>query len=126
MQDESEDRTKQRSLAHLIIWISVCLLCAAWGPVMSNSLRTTWAKFGMFGMAAGVGLNAIDRVRRTRQEKMFRRSLQTYAQEALVKFTSDIVRVESDKDDHGRMSREETRSDSKQDSAFYRSRAKAI
>ena len=107
MQDEPESRATQRSLAHLITWISVCLLCAAWGPVMSSSLRTTWGKFGMFGLAAGVGLNAIDRVRRTRQEKMLRRTLQTYAQEALVKFTSDIVRVENDKNNGGVMSRGE-------------------
>ena len=62
--------TKTR-LVELIAWLSVCLLAAAWGPTMDEGLRHTWSIFGLLGLVASAGLEAVQRARllKERQQK---------------------------------------------------------
>ncbi|MCE9553545.1 MAG: hypothetical protein K8T91_09250 [Planctomycetes bacterium] len=58
------------SVTAMIAWLSVCLLAAAWGPTLAPEGRFAWSSFGLFGLVAALGLDAIARVRRARLEQL--------------------------------------------------------
>jgi hypothetical protein len=51
------------SLTSLIAWLSVCLLAAAWVHTLDERSQALWRQAGAFGLAAAVGLGALEKVR---------------------------------------------------------------
>ena len=89
MQIDSQDQTQSGSMSSLIAWMSLCLLSAAWGPLIPMTLRTVWGYWGLFGLAAGVALGALERRRLLQRERewvFLRRS----AEERLDKFVPHV------------------------------------
>ena len=68
----------------MIAWLSVCLLDAAWGPKLAPDSRFTWSTFGLFGLVAALGLDAIARVRRVSGEQLEREQCSVVQQRRLV------------------------------------------
>ena len=60
-------------LVELIAWLSVCLLVAAWGPTLNAGLRHVWSIFGLFGLVAASGLEAVQRVRLSHERQKERK-----------------------------------------------------
>lgn len=90
MLDELDDRSRPSSLPNLIASVSLCLLSAAWGPALAPNCRTGWACIGLFGLAAAVGLGALERSRLSRTQEEERRTWQLRLDQDLAKFVSPI------------------------------------
>jgi hypothetical protein len=58
------------SLPNLIAWLSLCVLAAAWGHTLDDRWQTVWAQMGAFGLAAAVGLGALEKARVIRQNRV--------------------------------------------------------
>ena len=69
--DRFKTRRKMPSMPSLIAWLSVCLLAAAWGHTLDQHWQAVWRQTGAFGLAAAVGLGALERMRgaRSRSEQ---------------------------------------------------------
>jgi len=66
---EKPAKSTTRSIAHLIAWLSVCMLAAAWGSVLGPGWTLPWMHWGAFGLAAAVGLGVSDRLRAERRNQ---------------------------------------------------------
>lgn len=64
-----EAQARPKSLAHLIGWLSLCLLVVGWGPNLDPQWRQMWANVGMFGLVAAVALVANQRMLAWRREQ---------------------------------------------------------
>lgn len=64
-----EAQAGPKSLAHLIGWLSLCLLVVGWGPNLDPQWRQMWANVGMFGLVAAVALVANQRMLAWRREQ---------------------------------------------------------
>ena len=54
---DNERQLKQRmSFLAVVIWISLCLICAGWVTRLDPTLRKIWATAGLIGIASAVGL----------------------------------------------------------------------
>lgn len=70
----------------LIGWCSLCLLSAAWGPVIPSAIRSVWGCFGLFGLLAGFALSNSERSRKhTDEDERRQRVLSTERQVARMK-----------------------------------------
>lgn len=81
--------TKTR-LVELIAWLSVCLLAAAWGPTMDDGVRHTWSIFGLFGLVASAGLEAVQRVRLLKERQQERK-------QSLVRYENAMEEIQRQK-----------------------------
>jgi len=69
------------SIPTLIAWLSVCLLAAAWGHTLDERSQELWRQAGALGLAAAVGLGALEKAR--------------LASERRVRLRATRIRVES-------------------------------
>ncbi len=95
MNEFNENQSRGTSLVSLIVWVSVCLLSASWGPLIPESLRHGWAYYGLFGLAAGLGLSAMERSRTAIAERQERKESQVRLEHHLSKLGSCTRRVDS-------------------------------
>lgn len=51
----------------LIAWLSLCLLAAAWCPMLDDGCRMFWAHGGLFGLIAAIGLESAENGRVVRR-----------------------------------------------------------
>ncbi|MEX2118848.1 MAG: hypothetical protein WD847_04490 [Pirellulales bacterium] len=51
----------------LIAWLSLCLLGAAWCPMLDDGCRIFWAHGGLFGLIAAIGLESAENSRVVRR-----------------------------------------------------------
>ena len=63
MPRNSEVQSRTASMPYLMILLSMCLLAASWGAKLGPTWRPIWAYMGLFGIAAAVGLSAIEQTR---------------------------------------------------------------
>lgn len=83
-------RLANSRLVELIGWLSLCLLAAAWGPSIDTGWRQLWGIFGVFGLVSAVGLEAVQRVRVSQEEKLQRR-------QALVRYENAMEEIQRQK-----------------------------
>jgi len=62
-------RLANNRLVGLIGWFSVCVLAAAWGPIVEAGWRHVWSALGLFGLVSAVGLEAAQRLRLSQEQK---------------------------------------------------------
>jgi hypothetical protein len=55
------------TIIRLIAWLSLCLLGAAWCPILDDGCRTFWAHGGLFGLIAAIGLESAENGRVVRR-----------------------------------------------------------
>lgn len=60
-----------------IAWLSVCMLCAAWGSLLDETWRPIWTSFGMFGLTAAVALSTVEKQKRASIDAERRRMMQS-------------------------------------------------
>ncbi len=58
------------SIPNMIAWLSLCVLAAAWGHTLDEHWQSIWAQMGAFGLAAAVGLGALEKARVVRQNRL--------------------------------------------------------
>ena len=85
-----DDETKPRSVPSLIAWLGLCLLSASLGRLMPATVQTVWGYVGLFGLAAGLGLGAMEQSRRAQNEREQRQAWQVQQQQMLSKFVPHI------------------------------------
>lgn len=68
MKDEDEVGQRVASMPSLIGWCSLCLFCAAWGPVVPAPIRSVWGYFGLFGLVAGFALDKLATARAHKED----------------------------------------------------------
>ena len=85
-----DDETKPRSVPSLIAWLGLCLLSASLGRVMPPTLQAVWGYLGLFGLAAGLGLGALEQARQAQNEREQQRALQLHQEQMLSKFVPHI------------------------------------
>ena len=61
---------RSTSFPSMIAWLSVCLLAAAWGHTLDDRWQSIWLVMGSFGLAAAVGLGAVEKARSARQARV--------------------------------------------------------
>jgi hypothetical protein len=64
---------RPKSLAHLIAWLSLCLVVVGWGPSLDPQWRQVWANVGMFGLVAAVAFVVNERALAWRRERAIQR-----------------------------------------------------
>ena len=69
----AEAQARPKSLAHLIAWLSLCLLVVGWGPSLEPQWRQVWANVGMFGLVAAVALVVNERMLAWRRRREFQK-----------------------------------------------------
>ncbi len=63
MVDDYANTPDRRCAANLIGWLSLVMLAAAWGSVLSSQIQTVWMYFGTLGLISAVGLDIRRRAR---------------------------------------------------------------
>lgn len=83
------------SVPTLIAWLSVCLLAAAFGHALDTQWQVIWAEIGAFGLAAAVGLGALEKTRAARAERVYNRVMQTRVECGLARLNEHSAAVDS-------------------------------
>jgi hypothetical protein len=83
------------SIPTLIAWLSLCLLAAAWGHALDAQWQTIWSEIGAFGLAAAVGLGALEKTRAARAERVYNRVMQTRVECGLARLNEHSAAVDS-------------------------------
>jgi len=83
------------SIPGLIAWLSLCLLAAAWGHALDAQWQMIWAEIGAFGLAAAVGLGALEKTRAARAERVYNRVMQTRIECGLDRLNEHSAAVDS-------------------------------
>ncbi len=91
MPDEFDDEPKSTSLLSLISWLSLCLLSASLGRFMPATLQTVWGYVGLFGLAAGLGLGAVQQSCKAQKERTQRMVVQRQLVQKLEKYVPHIT-----------------------------------
>jgi hypothetical protein len=66
--DEHDPPKQTSNLVNLTAWLSVCLLAAAFGRTLDSRWQGIWARVGVFGLAAAVGLKSLEKGRLSREK----------------------------------------------------------
>lgn len=83
------------SIPTLIAWLSLCLLAAAFGHALDAQWQIIWAEAGAFGLAAAVGLGALEKTRAARAERVYNRVMRTRAECGLARLNEHSAAVDS-------------------------------
>ena len=83
------------SIPTLIAWLSLCLLAAAFGHALDAQWQIIWAEIGAFGLAAAVGLGALEKTRAARAERVYNRVMQTRVECGLARLNEHSAAVDS-------------------------------
>ncbi len=83
------------SIPSLIAWLSLCLLAAAWGHALDTQWQIIWAEIGAFGLAAAVGLGALEKTRAARAERVYNRVMQSRVECGLARLNEHSAAVDS-------------------------------
>lgn len=97
MLDDFDDEAKLSSLPNLIAWLGLCLMSASWGRFMPAALQAVWGYVGLFGLAAGLGLDVVEQARLAQEEREQRRVLQLHQEQMLAKFVPHINAASHDR-----------------------------
>ena len=93
--DENGSKSKQTSsVTGLTAWLSLCLLAAAGGGSLDEDWRRIWAEAGAFGLAAAVGLSAVERRRADRADRRRDKLSQARMDRELARQNQDCVATE--------------------------------
>lgn len=67
--------TQRPWLTSMAAWLSVCIIASAWGNrLLPNDWQNVWGSFGLFGLAAALGLASIASARERAARKLVRMS----------------------------------------------------
>jgi hypothetical protein len=87
--------TRLASLPGVIAWLSVCLLAAAYGHLLSDRWHTIWADAGAFGLVAAFALSNLERVRDARTEQARDRELRSRLECGLARLAEHTATLDS-------------------------------
>jgi hypothetical protein len=68
MTDHHSEFSQRSWITTAIAWLSVCIVAAAWGHrLLPSDSQDVWGAFGVFGLAAALGLASIAATRKRTQ-----------------------------------------------------------
>jgi hypothetical protein len=71
----------------MMAWLSVCILAAAWGKSLNESLQAQWSTLGLYGLVASVGLGLLEKGRNARVKRARQNALQARTTFGLARIT---------------------------------------
>lgn len=77
MGNDEPEVTRSASVTNLILWLSACLLAAAWGSTIDPSWQPIWLRLGAFGMVSAIGLRVAGKLREKRKIQAERKSIES-------------------------------------------------
>ena len=95
MQEHEENSGRLVKVPSLIAWISLCLLAAAWGHSLDLRLQVLWAQLGAFGLAAALGLECIQRMRKSRAHSIRNRAVRARMESGLSRMGEESATLDS-------------------------------
>jgi hypothetical protein len=85
-----DDVARSAPLTHLIAYLSLCMLAAAFGAVVGPAWCRSWAIFGTFGLASATGLDVLNRSRARLAGDARRKQLALKAESKLDEIMADM------------------------------------
>ena len=86
----ADDVAKPAPLTHLIAYLSVCMLAAAFGAMVGHTWCRWWLIFGTFGLVSAVGLDVLNRSRTRWADCTRRKRLTLKAERSLQEMMGDM------------------------------------
>lgn len=83
------------SIPSLTAWLSLCILAAAWGRSLDERWQAVWADVGACGLAASLGLSALESARLANRKRSRERALQARAEFGLAKLNEQGAALDS-------------------------------
>lgn len=87
--------SRRQSVPSLIAWLSLCLLAAAWGNLLTARWQAIWGEMGLFGLISAVGLGATEKIRHMREEQARKATLRVRFESGLARLNEHTAALDS-------------------------------